>query len=239
MTSLLVSCDKDTDEEANPDEQTSSAPIPSYPAPSDADAVLVAVKSSMPSPVSIPNLPGGTLTIDFGMGVALFKDRAKADKVTLNGIELSFTNGVHTWLPNLTNLSDPSSIMGINLSGDIKWSVTNPQIDKTLRGLPGTPSITSVATIQRSDGYVLRHAAVSGAQTILYAIHANNKSVMKELPGNSSQCTFSASELAELGTSKNAIIQANAYVINQETIGGKKIYFVRQSSYSQTGVEIK
>lgn len=225
-------------ENTGPDAQTGAVPMPNYPTPSDADAVLVAVKSSVPSPVQMPGL-GMDITIDIGMGIAVFKGNAKADKVLLNNTELTFTNGVYSWLPNFTNVTDPTALTGINLNGNITWNVTNPTIQKTLSNLPGKPQVTSGKTITKSEGYVITNSSVSGAQNVLYAIHANNKTVMKTQNGNSSSCSFTAAELAELGTTKNAIVQANAYTISDETIGGKKVYFVRQSSYSVTSVEIK
>ncbi len=225
-------------ENPGPGSQNGAVPMPNYPQPSDADAVLVAVKSSVPSPVQMPGL-GMDITIDIGMGIAVFKGNTKADKVLLNTTELTFTNGVHTWLPNFTNVTDPTALSGINLNGSITWDVTNPTIQKTLSNLPGKPQVTSGKTITRSEGYVLTNSSASGAQNVLYAIHANNKTVMKTQAGNSTSCSFTAAELAELGTTKNAIIQANAYTITDETIGGKKVYFVRQSSYSVTSVEIK
>lgn len=240
-TAMISSCKKK--EPADPAGQQGAVPMPAYPNPGDADAVLVAVNSSVPSPVSIPTIPGmpggGELVIDIGMGIAIFKGNARADKVSLNNTELTFTNGVYTWLPNFTNVTDPSALTGINLSGNIVWDVTNPNIQKTLSNLPGKPQVTSGKSITRSEGYVLTNSSASGAARILYAIHANNKTIMKELEGNSRQCTFTAAELAELGTTKQAIVQANAYVISNETIDGKKVYFVRQSSYSVSGVEIK
>ena len=240
-TVAFSSCQKK--EDPDPQGQQGSVPTPSFPQPSDADAVLVAVNSSVPSPVSLPSIPGmpagGEMVIDIGMGIALFKGNAKADKVVLNSTELTFTNGVYTWLPNFTNITDPTALTGINLSGNIVWNVTNPNIQKTLSNLPGKPRVSSGKVITSADGYVLINNRVSGADKILYAVHANNKTVMKELDGNSTQCTFTAAELAKLGTTKQAIIQANAYVITNETISGKKVYFVRQSSYSVTGVEIK
>ncbi|HZH54944.1 MAG TPA: hypothetical protein VFD72_04780 [Sphingobacteriaceae bacterium] len=226
-------------ENSEPDNQTGTGavPMPFYPNPSDADAVLIAVKSSVPSPVQIPGMSMG-ITIDFGMGIAVFKGNTKADKVSLNNTELTFTNGVHTWLPNFKNALDPTALTGINLDGDITWNVTNPTIQKTLSSLPGKPEVLSGKTITKSEGYVISNRLASGAQHVLYAIHANNKTVMKTLSGNSTSCTFTAAELAELGTTKNAIVQANAYRISDEMIGGKKVYFVRQSSYSVTSVEI-
>lgn len=224
-------------ENPDPNNQAGTVPIPHYPNPSDADAVLVAVKSSVPSPVQIPGISMG-ITIDIGMGIAVFKGNAKADKVLLNQTELNFTNGVYTWLPNFKNALDPTALTGINLDGDITWNVTNPNIQKNLSSLPGKPEVTSGKTITKSEGFVITNSFVTGAQNILYAIHANNKTVMKTLNGSSTSCTFSAAELAELGTTKNAIVQANAYRINDEIIGGKKVYFVRQSSYSMTSVEI-
>jgi len=225
-------------ENTGPDSQAGAVPMPNYPSPADADAVLVAVKSSVPSPVQMPGM-SMDITIDIGMGIAVFKGNARADKVILNNTELTFTNGVYTWLPDFKNVLDPSALTGINLNGNITWNVTNPTIQKTLTSLPGKPQVTSGKVITKSEGYVITNSSASGAQNVLYAIHANNKTVMKTLNGNSTSCSFTAAELAELGTTKNAIVQANAYSISDENIGGKKVYFVRQSSYSVTSVEIK
>ncbi|GEM_PF-2818922 len=242
LSIVLTSCDKD-----DPDPQSNNMfPVPSYPQPEDADAVLVAVKASTPfamqMPVEIPGMPSGSteINMEYGMGIALFKGNTQAGSVKLNNTELKFTNGVHMWQPDFTDLTNPSAISGVDLSGNIVWKVTGPDIEKTLSGLPGTPKVNSGKVVTKADGYTLTNVSASGASNILYGIYSTNgKYVLKEQAGNSTSVNFSASELAELGGTKNGIIQANAYTITNETIGGKKVYFVRQSSYSITGVEIK
>lgn len=236
LTISITSCKKKEKTDAdNP--MSGATPMPTYPTPTDADAVLVAVKSSIPSPVQMPGM-GMDITVDIGLGVAVLKNNAKADKVLLNNTELKFTNGVHTWMPDFKNVTDPTNVTGINLNGNISWEITNPNISKTLSGIPGKPTVTSGKTITKSQGFVINNSRASGADEVLYAIYSGSKYVMKTLPGNSTSCTFTAAELAELGTTKNAIVQTNAYAITSETIGGKKVYFVRQSSYSMTSVEI-
>ena len=241
LTFSVSSCEKDkTDPQSN-----NMFPVPSYPQPSDADAVLVAVKASTPFAMQMPNVPGmpggdTEITMEYGMGVALFKGNAQAGSVKLNNSELKFTNGVHMWQPDFSDLTNPSSISGINLSGNISWEVTSPNITKTLSGLPGMPKVNSGKVVTKADGYTLTNTSISGATKILYGVYSSNgKYVLKEKEGNSTSITFTKEELAELGTTKNGIIQANAYVITNETIEGKKVYFVRQSSYSVTNVEIK
>jgi hypothetical protein len=236
-----VSCTKD---DASP-EIAGSFPTPAYPNPTDADAVLVAVKASAPSPVQMPSIPGvpgmpTELVLDLGIGIAKFKNNAKADLVKLNGSELSFTNGAHVWMPNFKNITDPTSITGINLNGNVQWEVTNPTIQKTLNGFPTKPIITSEKTITKTSGYQLSHNRVSNAEKILYAIYSNaDKYLLKEASGTSNSLTFTAEELATLANTKNGMIQVNAYSIDDENIGGKKVYFVRQSSYTITGVTIQ
>lgn len=239
-TLTLTSCDKD---DTNP-QNTMTFPVPSYPQPEDADAVLVAVKASTPfaMPMEIPGILDGSseITMEYGMGVALFKGNVQAGSVKLNNTELKFTNGVHMWQPDFTDLTNPSAITGVDLSGSVSWKVTSPDIEKTLSGLPGMPKVTSAKVVTKADGYTLTNASISGANNVLYGVYSSNgKYVLKEKAGNSTSITFSKEELAELGNTKNGIIQANAYTITNETIGGKKVYFVRQSSYSLTSVEIK
>lgn len=239
LAGMVGSCKK---KEKEAPENPFSFPAPSYPTlPADADAMLVAINSSVPSPVSTPIVMPGMpdVVLEIGVGVAVFKNNAKADKVLLNNTELKFVNGVHTWLPDFTNVTDPTSLTGINLSGNIKWDITNPNLTKTTSALPGKPTITSGKSITKSSGYTLTNQSSSGAAKVIYSIYSTNgKSVLKELNGNSTQCSFTAAELGELGTTKDAIIQTNAYKISTETISGKKVYIINQSSYSVTGVSI-
>lgn len=225
------------------DQPKLTTPVPQFPQPADADAVLVALKSSVPSPVSLPSIPGmpsgSEISIELGMGIALLKDNAKAGQVLLNNTELKFTNGVHMWMPDFQNLTNPQSFTGIDLNGQITWNVTNPNIQKTISSLPGRPAITSGKTVTRSSGYTFTNQFASGAQKIMYAIYSdNNKYILKEVNGSSTSVTFSAAELAALGSTKTGILQANAYSISNEVIGGKKVYFVKQNSYSVAGVQI-
>lgn len=240
LTFGALSCKKeDTDPQIS-----SSFPVPNYPQPEDADAVLVAVKAATPFAMQMPKIPGmpegsTEINIEYGLGIAQFKGKVQAGSVKLNGTDLKFVNGVHLWQPDFSDLSNPSSITGINLNGNIQWNVTNPNIERTLSGLPGMPKINSGKTVTKASGYTVTNAAISGAQYVLYGVYSSNgKYVLKEKAGNSTSITFSASELAELGSTKNGIIQANAYTISDQVLEGKKVYFVRQSSYSLTGVEI-
>lgn len=236
---FILSCKKKEDPEP---QLQATFPTPSYPQPSDADAVLVAVMASVPAPVDLPTIPGmpaSSLEIQYGMGIAAFKGNAKADNVRLNDTELKFANGVHMWQPDYSNLTNPANLTGITFTNGVNWKVTNPAIEKSLTNLPGTPKVTSAKTITKSAGYTITNQSVGNAQKILYGIYsADGKFVLKEADGASTQIHFSASELAELGSTEQGIIQANAYAIQDETIGGKKVYFVRQSSYSLVSVAI-
>lgn len=239
---LVSSCEKD--EDASPSLGDSAFPVPDYPQPADADGILVAIRAGVPAPVDMPAVPGmpagGTVEFQYGMGVALFKGNAKAEKVVLNEVELKFVNGVHIWQPDYSNLTNPANLTGIDFSSGANWQVTNPTFQQAAGNLPGMPKITSGKAVTRSSGYTITNQPVGNAQKVLYGIYSSNgKYVHKEAAGNSAQLSFSAEELASLGATKQGIIQANAYTITDKTIDGKKIYFVRQSSYSLTGVEIK
>lgn len=239
---VFNSCDRDENKNTN----TGMFPTPEYPSPDDADVVLVAVNATAPSPMPSNSLvdlgPFGddVFNVEIGMGVAVFKNKGKADKVLLNGKELKYTNGVYTWLPDFSSFLDPSDAFGIDLSGNITWEITNPNINKTLNRLPSTPKITSSKEITRSSGYNLTHSRVSGAEKILYVIASEKGDpILKEKVGSSTSCEFTAEELSKLSKSEHAMVQANAYTITNETIGGKKVYFVRQSSFSVMNVNLK
>src|SRR5690606_22473278 len=106
ISGFMASCKKK--EKENP--QTALFAVPAYPKFNDADATLIAIKATAPFPANlpipqIPGMPSGGLDLElnFGMGLAAFKDNAKADLVVLNGSELKFAGGTHMWLPDFTN----------------------------------------------------------------------------------------------------------------------------------------
>lgn len=237
---LIVSCEK---EETPGPGGEAAFPVPEYPQPEDADAILVAIKAAVPAPVDIPavdGFPAGSIEFQYGMGVARFEGGAKAEKVLLNDVELKFANGAHFWQPDYSDLSNPANLTGIDFNGGVHWEVTNPSIDHAPGNVPGMPKVTSGKTVTRSEGYTITNQAVGNAHKMLYnIISSNGKYVMKEAASGSSGVSFSAEELSALGATKQGIVQATAYSITSQSIDGKKVYFVRQSSYSLTGVEIK
>jgi hypothetical protein len=235
---LLSSCEKTDGPNLN-----SAYPAPSYTTPSDADVLLVAVKTSAASPITMPSIPGFPMDdvfLEIGMGVAVFKDKGKADKVVLNDTELTYTNGVYTWTPNFTNITDPESVTGIQFDSGVNWKISNPNITKNISGFPSMPKITSGKTVAKNEDFTVTNNSISSAQKVLYAIYSEDgKYVMKEVDGNSRSCTFTKAELSVLKKGSNGMVQANAYTIKNETIGGKKVYFINQSSYTITGVTIE
>src|SRR5690606_10769314 len=134
---LFTSCKKDDADSQN----SAMFPVPSYPQPTDADAVLVAVKASTPfaMPMQVPGMPNTEINMEYGLGVALFKGNTQAGSVKLNNTELKFASGVHVWQPDFTDLTNPSAITGVDLSGPISWEVTNPNITANLSSLPSMP----------------------------------------------------------------------------------------------------
>lgn len=213
---------------------------PNYPTPADADVILVALEVATPvTAPTVPGMPDMEFDMTFGMGVAIFGDNEKADKVLLNGTELKFSNGVHLYEPDYSN-PDPSAEIGIDFDDEITWNVSNPDIDRVLYNMPTMPVVSSEGPVVRANGFTISNTPAYDADSIIYAIYSNdNKYVMKTKVGNSSSHTFTSSDLSDLVKTENGIIQATAYKTITEMIDGKKVYFINESSYSIPSVEIK
>lgn len=231
----LASCKKDEPEppapqSGNNDSSGTTAPstIPRF---ADADGVMAAVRA-----YTSQSTPFGTIDIILGTASAAFSNDGFATFVGVGGVSCNGEalsaqpNGTYAYAPSAAN---PTGI-DFTASNEVTWTVAGgssfPAFTRTLADpFPAVDAITSSATVVRADGYTLSTTAVSNADSVIFTLGG----LVRVLPGSATSCSFTAAELAgqSPGTS---IAQIVGYRYVDETIGGKRIYFVKQASRSQS-----
>jgi hypothetical protein len=237
---LSFSCSKDEDS-PTPEVVATPTPAPTggggnttgdpYPTLAGADASLWAVKS-----ISVTTVTGiGDIETTIGIGVGVFFDGSggmvDVGSVSLNTKALTKNaNNSYTFQPSA---SEPT---GIDFSsGDVMWSVAGgngfPAITKDVSSIsfPIVGAVNSSTTITKANGYTLSVNNVSGADSVLFLIGDVNKTIV----GNATSCTFSASELSGLATG-TTVAQVAAYITTNETVGGKKVYYGKETVQTKT-----
>ncbi len=216
-----------------PDDTTETPTSTPPPTPTIADGygTLSAVKS-----ITTQDIPGfGQIEIDLGVAAAAFFDGVDYNSfITAGGVTcetLNMTlneNNSYTFTPTST---EPS---GIDFSGNPDWTVAGdgvvPAFSHTTNiGFPTAGAVTSSTTVTKANGYTLSIANVSGADSVLYMIAG----VIVTEPGNSTSHTFSAADLANIGTGPS-VVQAAAYKMESAEYGGKTFYFVNEKVVTQS-----
>lgn len=197
----------------------------------DADGVMAAVRA-----FTSQSTPLGTIDINVGTATAAFSNDGFSSfvgvgSVSCNGEALGAqSNNAYAYAPSASN---PTGI-DLTASNEVTWSVGGgnsfPAFTRTIMGpFPGVDAITSDGTVVRANGYTLSTSAVANADSVIFTLG----SLIRVLPGAATSCSFSAAELAgqSAGTS---IAQIVGYRYVDETIGGKKVYFVKQASRSRS-----
>jgi hypothetical protein len=197
----------------------------------DADGVLAAVRV-----FTSQSTPLGPVVITMGVASGTFSNDgfstfANVGNITCNGVGLTRqANNNYTFTPSATQ---PTGI-DLTSTNEVTWNVSGgagfSTFERTLGGpYPAVAPISSGETVVRADGYTLSTTSVLGADSVVFTLG----SLVRTLPGSATSCTFSDSELAGLNAG-TSIAQIVPYISANETIGGKKIYFVKQVSRSRS-----
>ncbi len=201
------------------------------PAFADADGVLAATRAYV-----VISTPLGPQEIIAGLAAGAFSNdqfvtRVNVGAVSCNGELLGPQAGnAYAYIPPATS---PTGI-DLTASNEVTWVVGGgsgfSSFTRTIMGpYPATGGINSGSTVVRASGHTLSVDAVVSADSVLFAIGP----VARTLAGNATACTFSAAELSSLAAG-SALAQVVAYASASEEIGGKQIYFVKQSLRSQS-----
>jgi hypothetical protein len=234
LTAALGSCAKD-EENAPPDtpgggsgNNTTAGITPSY---ADADAVLAAVRVN-----TTQSIPLGSIDVVIGGATAVFSTDGlstllNVGTVTCNGDALdALGNQAYAYAPTATA---PTGI-DLTASNSVTWVVEGGNgfagFERTLSGpFPAAGSITSGGTVVRANGYTLTSGAMLGADSVLFTVGP----VVRVVPGNATSHTFSAQDLASLNPG-SATAQVVGYNGSSEDIGGRRVYFVKQSAQARS-----
>lgn len=239
MGMLFVSCKKDEEDAKKP----APAPNPTvedvYPQPSDANGVLVAIKS-----LSYTDMPMvGEVKTEMGLASAFFTTTtgdfssfSNAGKVTVNNEELkimSNANNSYVFAPGTT------SATGIDYSSGVDWIVAgSASVDgftQEYSTFPtGDPNITS-GDVTLSQDYVLTiKNEIYLCDSIYFNLYSTKGNLMKTAPAGTKSMTFTSAELQTIGTSDFGMIQVVAMRTRSYTHNSKKYYFVNETVTTKT-----
>lgn len=197
----------------------------------DADGVLAATRAYV-----VINTPLGPQEIIAGLAAGAFSNdqfvtRVNVGAVSCNGELLGPAAGnAYAYIPPGTN---PTGI-DLTASNEVTWVVGGGSgfsaFTRNIMGpFPVTGDISSGSTVVRASGHTLSVSATLNADSVLFAIGP----VTRTITGNATSCAFTPAELSALATG-SALAQVVSYSSVNEVIGGKRIYFVKQSLRSQS-----
>jgi len=203
----------------------------------DAFGVLVAVKS-----VSYTSVGGFDVPVEVNSGSAFFPTDAGAQTftdagtVSLEGKNLKRqSNNIYMYDDYLNPLTLSNITWNVSGNGSI------PAFSKTVsRPLPTFSGYSSLpVTVSKASGVSISlGSAVYAADSIIVMITSSNEAVLKSVAGGAGSVTFSSTDLSKLATSNVGSISISPYNLSDETIGGKKYYFVNESSYVKMFINI-
>lgn len=207
---------------------SSNIPMPNW---SDAYGVLAVTKvKTVQSSVSI-EVGVAAAAIYANMGDTALAD---AGTVKVESKELAKqSNNSYVFIPSQT---EPT---GIAFSNPISWEVsgngTVTAFSHDLTGAyPNADSITSALTFDNNNAYTLTVSSVSDADSVLFmVVGASGAPLIKYLSGTSTSCTFSQAEMATIPAG-TGLVQVVPMRITDNTSGGRKYYYVRQTAVSKT-----
>lgn len=233
--SLLLSvssCKKDDDDDTSSNtNQATNIP----PSANNADGIMVAIKT-----LTFVEQLGFEFSLPVNTGVAAFGNLEtgafeEVGTVDLGGDVLAKQDNnsyVYTFDGNVG--TTPGGSYGLDLDVPYTWNVTGgagiAAFDQTISmSFPNIGKITSATgNIPASDPYTLSIQNVSSADSVFYQIAGADGNVYAVTDGNVTSHTFTAAEVASVG-SGDAIIQVAAIRYQPESKGGKDIWFLNET----------
>jgi PKD repeat protein len=199
----------------------------------DADGAFYAINT-----VSVQEVAGFETTIKLGSAVAWFVDGGTSF-VNVGDVEVenSRINAVLDPQSNNSYVYVETNIPSEGFSNQgVTWSIAGGNGHSPVNGLanllpfPSTNKVDeSASDISGATAYTLVHdGAINNADSSIFAVHGPDGSVMKTVEGATTSVTFSASEMASVGSGAG-ILQIASFSILDQTVGGKKYYMVNES----------
>lgn len=224
----LVNQQQNNNNNPTPTPTSGSIPLPEY---ADAHGVLAVTKAkTVQSGVSI-SVGVATAAFYTNAGDSVFAD---AGTVKVESKDLTKqSNNAYAFVPSTT---EPT---GISFTNPISWEVSGngsvTAFNHDLTGsYPDADSVTSALTFDNNSAYTLTASGITGADSVLFMVVGSSGAyVIKYLGGSATSCTFTQAEMGTIPAG-SGLVQVVPMKITSTTTGGRKYYFVRQTSVSKS-----
>ncbi|MCX6229919.1 MAG: hypothetical protein NTZ33_00105 [Bacteroidetes bacterium] len=226
----ISSCKKDSTTTPTP---TPAATPPAAPMPtlgSNITGALIAVKTQS-KVVTIPGFPATILNI--GTAVAVFPGATAgtyvdAGNVSCNTLALTKqTTNLYLYTPGTANPTGIDYSTGVP-SWNVSGSTNITAFTASANSFPSDVDITSSTTVNTADAYSLTATAITGADSLIFAIHGPSKSLIVTRGASLSSYTFTAADLATVGKGAG-FIQVSALRYKPITNSSKTYWLINQN----------
>lgn len=227
--SILSSCSKLSTATGTP-----SSNAPSVNTPSDADGALASVQV-----ITTQTVAGFTVPINIGTAAAWFGSASSfkdAGNVSCASNALTKSNNAYVFTPSQT------SPEGITFSNNVTWDVTGNSGNGIAAfnysdnsSFPSISDISNAGTVSSAGSFTLSATSAVYGDSVIFVVTGSRGHVMYTAAPNTGSHTFSASEMASVGTTgtNGGLLQIAPYRINHQTINGKSYYFVKETCVSK------
>jgi hypothetical protein len=193
---------------------------------------LIAIKT-----VTTTTQGGFTFDTQIGTAVAVFSEDGGASwmdagNVSCEGENLTKNdNNSYVFQPGTSNPTGLAFSVPVNwtASGSSWPSVTLSNNDD----FSVVSEISSAVTFDASSDYTLSASSVSGADSVYYGIYGPDGSVYKILSGSTNSCSFTAAEIAGLGTG-SAYLQVVGLNYEGTTVSSRDYYLINETVRTKT-----
>lgn len=232
MAAGISSCKKSTTTPTNNNNTTSGNSAPTVNTPSNADGALAAVQVITTQTVGAYSVPInlGTAASWFGLTTA-FKD---AGTVTVDGNTLTkASNNAYVYQPTAadpTGIDFDSYTVNWNVSGNSANGITGfTYADQSY--FPTIDDVQTPSSVSHSSAFTLSATGSVTGDSVIFVVSGGSGHVSYTAPGGTRSHTFSAAEMATVGTASNntGLLQIAPYHVNHQTINGKSYYFVKET----------
>lgn len=101
---------------------------------------------------------------------------------------------------------------------------------------PTISDIATIGTVSVHNNYTLSAVGPVSGDSVLFVIKGPNGTITNTLGPNSATCTFTANQMATLGTTNNnrfGLLQIVPYRLRSQMIGGYKYYLLKEACLSK------
>jgi hypothetical protein len=234
---FLSSCSQEEIDELVKQNQNNTTPTPTpntnFPMPSWSDAFGVLVATQVKAVQSSASI---TIGVAAAAIYANMGDSALADAGTVKVESKELTKQPNNSYAFIPTQNEPT---GIAFTNPISWEVsgngTVSAFSHDLTGsFPNADSVTSATTFDNNNAYTLTVGSLADADSVLFMVAGSSGTpLLKYLSGTSTSCTFTQAEMATIPAG-TGLIQVVPMRITDNTAGGRKYYYVRQTAVSKT-----